>query len=281
MRSFTDASQEGAIADAKALRRFKVQKVGSIEELSRLHLQRLVRLANSGVDEARWAHLKQCDGSGCWNISCSAACVFGERREINRFNRQTAIVHRLDERPEYFTTVIDPHYFKSPGELHEFSISGLFQSIRRRLRAAPDVWKSARISGGVHIAYDRNQNGREFWSPHVHLTISVDATKEEVRQVLMPPRVPPPELVGEKFAPVTVKVITNLANAIAYSTKAEVDARGAVVDGRGNLDRKWFNMPMPAKVEHDLWLLNMKPRDRTFLSGMKVSRGGVLPVDRR
>ncbi|WP_133117200.1 hypothetical protein [Mesorhizobium sanjuanii] len=280
MRNFQDHSEKGSIADAKVLRRFKVQKLATPEELSRLHVRRLARLANNGVDETLWQHLKQCDGLGCWNTSCSAACVFGERREINRLNRQAAIVHRSDQRPKYFATIIDPHYFRPPGELSGFSINGFFQGIRRRLRGAPDQWKSARIAGGVHIAYDRDEDGLEFWSPHAHLTISVEATKKEVRQVLMPRRVPPPELVGAKFAPVTVKAVTNLANAIAYATKVEVDARGAVVDGRGNVDRKWFSIPVAARVEHDLWLLNMKPRDRTFLSGMKVGRGGVSTRNR-
>ncbi|TIM05489.1 hypothetical protein [Mesorhizobium sp.] len=275
MTRFDDDSEESATLDAAALRHLKVQKVLSLEELARLHTARLARLARNGVDPALWRRLEQCDGSGCPNRDCNAACIFGERREVNRLIRQTRIVLIRSGQPRYFVTIIDPCYFLPAGRLGELSINGVFQGLRRRLRAAPANWNPARIVGAVDIAYNRDPDGREYWSPHVHLVVAVDANKKEVLKVLRPMRAFPPGLVGKKFRPIEVKPVTKLANAIAYPNKPTVAGRAAIQDGRGNIDRKWFRVPETVQLEHDIWMLGMRPRARSFLSGMMVTRGGV------
>ncbi|MER9141835.1 hypothetical protein NKH92_04000 [Mesorhizobium sp. M0871] len=266
-----------AARDAEALRRLKVQKVLSGEELSRLHMTRLARIARNGVDETLWRRLESCRGAECPHVVCSAACVFGERKELNRVVRQARRLLKNSPEPLHFVTVIDPTYFLEPGRLSELSVKGLFQSLRRRLRAAPGNWKAARVVGALDIAYDRDADGREWWAPHLHLAIAVDADAKEVRRVLKPRRPAPPDMVGRKFRPVKVKRVTSLANAIAYSLKSTVDGREAIWDRRGNKDRRPFKVPEAAQLEHDLWMLGMRPRDRSFLGGMMVSKGGVVP----
>ncbi|WP_156936479.1 hypothetical protein [Mesorhizobium sp. LNJC384A00] len=255
----------------------KVQKVLSEEELSRLHVARLARFASGDVNDQNWKHLKRCHGSECPHQACSAACAFGERKELNRVVRQTRRLLDASAMPRHFVTIIDPTCFLKPGHLSDLSVNGMFQSLRRRLREAPDSWKSARIVGAVDIAYDRDADGREWWAPHLHLAIAVDADAKEVRRVLKPRRPAPPDLVGRKFRPVKVKRVTSLANAIAYSLKSTVDGREAIWDRRGNKDRRPFRVPEAAQLEHDLWMLGMRPRDRSFLGGMMVSKGGVVP----
>lgn len=277
MRRRREGFDVDAVRDADALRRLKVQKVLSEEELSRLHLARLARFARGGVDEQNWKHLMRCRGSECPHPTCSAACVFGERKELNRVVRQTRRLLKSSPEPLHFVTIIDPTYFLRPGHLHELSVNGLFQSLRRRLRKAPDNWKSARLIGAVDIAYDRDVDGREWWAPHLHLAVAVEANAKEVRRVLKPRRPAPPDLVGQKFRPVKVKPITSLANAIGYSVKPTVDGREAIWDRRGNKDRRPFKVPDAAQLEHDLWMLELRPRDRSFLSGMMMSRAGVVP----
>ncbi|MEI9417463.1 hypothetical protein [Mesorhizobium sp. Cs1321R2N1] len=270
-----------AFGDAKALRRLGVQRVQTEEELTAFHVARLARFARAGIDEKQWQHLRGCRGAECPHATCSAACAFGERKELNRVVRQTRRLLKAEPGSLHFVTIIDPNYFLEPGHLNELSISGLFQSVRRRLRDAPENWRSARIIGAVDIAYDRNEDGREWWAPHLHLAVAVDADAKEVRRVLMPRRPAPPDLVGRKFRPVKVKPVTELANAIGYIVKPTADGREATFDKRGNKDRRPFKLPEAAQLEHDLWLLRMKPRERAFLGGMMKSRGGVVPRNRR
>lgn len=279
MFSFTDDSANSVRSDVSFLKARNVQKILSTEELSRLHSSRLARFSNNQIDENRWGHLKQCDGSGCVNITCSATCTFGERRQINRLVRQAAILMRRDGRPQHFVTIVAPDYFRPAGQLDTFSVNGLFQGIRRRLRAAPANWAGALAAGAVDISYNREADGREFWTPHVHLTVAVEAERAEVDRVFKPLRDPPPEYVGRLFKPVVSKPVTNLHNALAYSMKAEVTGRRSILDGRQNVDRTGFAINVAAKLEHDLWLLGMKPRDRTFLAGMKVGRGGLALIN--
>ncbi|RWP13959.1 MAG: hypothetical protein EOR00_24275 [Mesorhizobium sp.] len=280
MTSFADDSEESSTLDAAALRHLNVQKVLSLEELARLHTARLARLARNGVEPVLWRRLEQCDGADCPNDACSAACVFGERREVNRLVRQARRLLKRGSKP-WFITVTDPNYFKEPSRLSEFSINGLFQGLRRRLREAPKNWATARIIGGLDIAYNRELDGAEYWAPHVHLVASVDATAAEIRRVFKPRRMPPPGLVGDAFRPVNVKPTDNLANALAYALKPTIAAREAILDGRGNVDRQPFRLLEATKLEHDLWLLGMRPRHRSFLSGAMVSRGGVVARNRR
>ncbi|AZV18151.1 hypothetical protein [Mesorhizobium sp. M7A.F.Ce.TU.012.03.2.1] len=270
-----------AARDAEALQRLRVQCVLSPQELAHVHGERLERLSLAGVDEQSWSHLRRCRGSECPHKTCSAACVFGERKELNRLVRQSRRLVRGGEGHQYFVTIIDPHYFLRPGRLNRFSIGALIQSLRRRLREAPETWNSARIVGAVDMAYDRERDGREWWAPHIHLAIAVDAQAKEIRRVLKPRRAPPADMVGRAFRPVTVERVTNLANAIAYSLKPTVGTREAFLDGRGNTNRRPFDVPAAALLEHDRWMMTMRPRDRSFLSGMMVSRGGVVPRKRR
>ncbi|BCG98127.1 hypothetical protein MesoLj131b_01270 [Mesorhizobium sp. 131-2-5] len=281
MRKRPEKFDRRALRDAKALRRLGVQRVQSAEELSALHDARLARFARADVDEKEWKHLRHCRGAECPHPTCSAACVFGERKELNRVVRQTRRLLKSGQGSQRFVTIIDPTYFLPPGRLNEFSIGGLVQSLRRRLREAPDSWKSARIVGAVDMAYDRERNGHEWWAPHVHLAIVVDADAKEIKRVLKPRRAPPAEMVGRVFRPVVVKRITRLANAIGYSVKPSVEGRKAILDSRGNKNRKPFEIPAAAQLEHDLWLLKLKPRERSILSGMMMSRGGVVPRKRR
>lgn len=281
MTSFADDSEEATTADAELLKRFKVQKVLTKEELQRLHVGRLARLAGNGVDQRLWRRLERCNGSGCPYKLCSAACMFGERREINRLVRQSRSLLKRASQPRYFVTVIDPNYFVPAGALATVSVDGIFQSLRRRIAKAPENWKAARMVGAIDISYNREADGREFWTPHVHLTVAVDADKTEIRKVFKPLRDPPLGFVGKRFRAVKVKPVTNLANAIAYSSKSTVDGRRAILDGRENVDRAGFKVSDSVQLEHDLWLLGMKPRDRAFLSGMMASRGGVVVRERR
>ncbi|MES0198608.1 hypothetical protein [Mesorhizobium sp. M0011] len=276
MRKRPERFDAQAARDAEALRRLKVQKVLTEEELARLQQARLARFARGGVDEKKWKHLKRCRGSECPHSSCSAACIFGERKELNRVVRQTRRLLKSSPALLHFVTIVDPTYFLQPGQLHELSVDGLFQSLRRRLRDAPDNWKAARVIGAVDIAYDRDADKREWWAPHLHLAIAVEADAKEVRRVLKPRRPAPPDMVGRKFRPVKVKPITSLANAIGYSVKPTVDGREAIWDRRGNTDRRPFKVPEAAQLEHDTWMLRMRPRERSFLSGMMVLRGKVV-----
>lgn len=276
MRSRREGFDVAAARDADALRRLKVQKVLTEEELARLQQARLARFARGGVDEQNWRHLKRCRGSECPHSNCSAACIFGERKELNRVVRQTRRLLKISPAQLHFVTIVDPTYFLRPGHLHELSVNGLFQSLRRRLRHAPDNWKSARVIGAVDIAYDRDADKREWWAPHLHLAIAVEADAKEVRRVLKPRRPPSGDMVGRKFRPVKVKRVTSLANAIGYSVKPTVDGREAIWDRRGNTDRRPFKVPEAAQLEHDIWMLGMRPRERSFLSGMMVHRGKVV-----
>ncbi|MES0058398.1 hypothetical protein [Mesorhizobium sp. M0041] len=279
MDSFSDDSAELARRDALVLRNLRVQKVQSPDELNHLHAARLARFARNEIERELWRHLVGCDGASCPNNACNAACVFGERREVNRLVRQGGRLLKKGSKP-WFITVTDPNYFKEPGRLGELSVNGLFQGLRRRLREAPENWATARIVGGLDIAYNRELDGSEFWAPHLHLVASVDATAAEIRRVFKPRRSPPAGLVGDTFRPVNVKPTDNLANALAYALKPTIAGREAVLDGRGNIDRRRFQVSEAAKLEHDLWLLSMRPRHRSFLSGAMVSRGGVVARNR-
>ncbi|MER9910877.1 hypothetical protein NKJ71_09530 [Mesorhizobium sp. M0050] len=275
MVSFRDDSPELTRRDALVLRNQGVQKVLSIEQLAQLHAARLARFARNGVDRRLWGRLNGCNGTSCPNRVCSAACVFGERREINRLTREARRLLKGGERL-WSVTIIDPNYFREPGRLGDFSMNGMFQALRRRIREAPANWATAQAVGAIDIAYNRERDGMETWAPHVHLVASIDAGREEIREVLKPRRSPPPNLVGATFRPVKAKPITNLANAISYAQKSTIDGRGAILDGRGNTDRRPLRVPDAAQLEHDIWLLGMRPRDRSFLSGAMVSRGGVV-----
>jgi hypothetical protein len=107
-----------------------------------------------------------------------------------------------------------PNYFRAPGELDTFSVYGMFQGLRRRLRAAPDNWFAALVAGVVDISYNREADGREFWTPHIHLAVAVDADSSEIKRVFKPRRDPPAEYMGTNFRAVVVKQVTRLSNSI-------------------------------------------------------------------
>lgn len=265
-----------AIRVVEDLSRLEVQKLQSQQELSREHIARLARFAKANVREHRWGHLKRCDGGPCPHDQCSAACAYGERYQVNKLVLEATELLSHTRLPLYFVHLIDPHYFRMPGGLSKLSIDALFQSLRRRFRDAPEEWQSARAVGGLHIAFDRYEDGAEMWTPHVHLVVAVDAAAEEVSTVLRPKREPPVELVGRKFRPVIVTPVNNLANAMSYASKVFVDTRGETTDSRGNRDRRAFELPLARRLEHDRWLLRLKPRERIFLRGMMNSRGGLV-----
>jgi hypothetical protein len=139
----------------------------------------------------------------------------------------------------------------------------MFQGLRRRLRAAPDNWFAALVAGVVDISYNREADGREFWTP---LAVAVDADSSEIKRVFKPRRDPPAEYMGTNFRAVVVKQVTRLSNSI-------IEGRRSILDGRQNIDRTRFAVGASATLEHDLWLLGMKPRERAFLAGMKVDKG--------
>jgi hypothetical protein len=266
-----------AAETAARLTGMDVQRVAPFEDLHREQTARLARLSLAGVPRGRWLKLRRCDGDVCPNRTCSAACAFGERFQVNEVVLKATELLRQSGLRLYAVTIVDPHYFQPLGHLQAMSLDGLFLSLRRRIAEAQKVFRGGLVVGSVHVSLDRDADGRIVWSPHVHLVIAVNATRIAVLRALQPKRKS-----HEPVArPVVAKPVTNLPNAIAYATKVDVDTRDAALDRRGNQTRHRFDMPLAARVEHDRWLLGLRPRDRLFFSGMMNARGGLTLRSRR
>lgn len=259
------------------LKAMSVQRVEGYEGLCREQAARLARLARAKIPNGVWGHLTRCDGGPCPNPICSAGCAFGERAEVNRVVLEASELFRTSGMMLFTASLIDPHYFQPLGSLSKMSIGGLLLSLRRRIKAAT-VMAGGLAVGSIHVSLDREADGRMYWTPHVHLVVAVasNLSAERVKMKLEFALAPKRDAKGIVRKPKVVKVVTNLANAISYATKVNVDTRDAAEDRRGNRTRHRFHMPPAAVIEHDLWLLGLKPRQRLFLSGMMHSRGGVV-----
>ncbi|GAA4129450.1 hypothetical protein ACFFTN_09785 [Aminobacter aganoensis] len=268
---------EEAMSVVEALTSMNVQQLETPEALYHRHIARLARLARNKVPQYEWRHLKHCDGGPCPNDTCSAACVFGERRGINKLVLEATELIQTAAVPMYFIHLIDPHYFRQPGNLASISVDGLFQSLRRRMRNGDSSeWSNALAVGGVHVSLDRYPNGVELWTPHAHLIVAVDVSRKEVRDTMRPRcRTAPVNPNGTRVRTIVIDEITELANAVSYATKINVDTREVSTDFRGNQGRLPFKLPESAQLEFDLWLLKQCPRDRVFLSGIMQTRGGL------
>jgi hypothetical protein len=268
---------EQAAENIEALNQLDVRCVDDQIGLHRRHLENLARFQTTKVDPELWAALKRCKGKACPNTRCNAACAFGFAYAHNEYVLQAHAVIDSSALPKFAVAWVYPHYFRELGDLDQVSLTAVFQCVRRLLRKAPENWNDAVAVGSVHISLDVNLDGRVFWSPHVHLVLGVASNKKEIERVLRPPLSADPALIGKKFKPVVAMPVTNLANALSYAAKGNVDVRVQKLDRRGNSDRsdEQTDMPAEARRELDEYLLRHQPLDRLFFYGMMRTRGGI------
>jgi len=228
----------------------------------------LAAFSQARVPRSAWAHLEVCEGQGCPNQTCSAACWFGERAALLRLVRPANNLLTDTGLSLRFVTVVDPRHRRSQGDLASVPIDGIQQWLRRRFKMIEADYGKVRAVGGIEASFEVEQDGTSHWGPHSHFVVASECPTEALRAGLMPvgPRV-------ENTRPVVIKPVHELANAIAYCGKREPAMRVAFCERRGTQNRQKRSASPEVALEYNRWLLGQGPTDRLILRGYKRVHG--------
>ena len=246
------------------LERQEVRYLPTVETLQLKQTRMLAGFQRGGVPRRRWRQLMACNGCGCPNPVCSAACWFGERAAVLKLVAQAHDLFVETGLPLWFATVIDPRYATPLGALKSLSLDGMQQGLRRRLRRVEETWGPTYAFGACEVSLEIERDGASYWGPHTHCVIATRCPKAEMSPILMPAGDLP-----ARARPVVLKRVTNLGNALGYCDKREPAERIAIVGSRGTQDRNKWPVNRQAGLEHDTWLLGLRPTERLILRGFR------------
>lgn len=241
-----------------------VRYLPTVETLQLKQTKMLAGFQQGGVPGRRWRQLMACNGCGCPNPVCSAACWFGEPVAILKLVAQAHDLLEETGLPLWFATVIDPRYATPIGALKSLSLDGMQQGLRRRLRRVEETWGPTYAFGACEVSLEVERDGASYWGPHTHFAIATRCPRAALKAALRPAGALPP---GAR--PVVLKRVTNLGNALGYSGKREPAERIAIVGSRGTQDRDKRPVNRQAGLEHDTWLLGLRPTERLILRGFR------------
>ncbi|MHC2017709.1 hypothetical protein [Methylobacterium sp. CM6247] len=241
-----------------------VRYLPSAETLQLKQTKMLAGFQRGDVPRRRWRRLESCEGRGCPNRVCSSACWFGERAAVLRLVAQAHDLLEETGLPLWFATTYDPRYATPLGELATLSLDGMQQGLRRRLRRVEEAWGPTHAFGGCEVSLEIERDGASYWGPHTHFVVATRCPQAELSAALMPAGDLP---AGAR--PVVVKPVTDLANLLSYCVKREPAERIAIVGSRGTQDRDKRPVNRQAALEHDTWLLGLRPTERLILRGFR------------
>ncbi|WP_018045700.1 hypothetical protein [Methylobacterium sp. 88A] len=246
------------------LERQEVRYLPTVETLQLKQTRMLAGFQRGGVPRRHWRHLEACNGRGCPNRVCSAACWFGEPVAVLKLVAQAHDLLEETELPLWFATVIDPRYATPIGALKSLSLDGMQQGLRRRLRRVEGTWGPTHAFGACEVSLEIERDGASYWGPHTHFAIATRCPRAALKAAFMPAGALP---AGAR--PVVLKQVTNLGNALSYSNKRAPAERIAIVGSRGTQDRDKRPVNWQAGLEHDTWLLGLQPTERLILRGFR------------
>jgi hypothetical protein len=184
------------------------------EELVMAQTRMLASFARGGIPSKRWKHLELCRGVECPHI-CSAACHFGEYRQLLELILPAQGLLNACGKPLWFVTVIDPRYFCEVGQLANLSINAMQQWLRRRIAKIEVEFGPVCALGGIEASFEIDDDNVGSWGPHFHFALASDAPRPELRRLLRPN-----EPLPRNFKPVVIKPITELRIAYPIATNA-------------------------------------------------------------
>lgn len=247
------------------------------DELHAKQLRMLGRFARNDVDEAKWRHLEDCRGLPCKHPNCLAACWFGERGELLQLQEQAAQLLRDSGLPLWFVTITNRRYRTK--KLKNVSLAAMRLTLRRALAKLEKRHGRIYVFGAIEASYEISRSGKRRWGPHYHFALAGQVMRKELRKELGPyDRKRRPVQCGKKRIhrkekAIYIREVTDLNNLLDYNLKRCPAQRRAYTAKNGRQERDKFPVSAEQELEHDLWLLSLKPTDRLLLRGMKRVHG--------
>lgn len=181
----------------------------------------------------------------------------------------------------YQLTIIHPHWFVEGGKLSPDDFRRVRNWVSRRARAL-QLLGQQRLLGCIDIAWEdrRALGGQALWSVHAHALLCVEkegVRKEQIRPMFNAPPLPP----GSGASVQLKRLRTDLDVLLSreYATSAMLLHRGQhrshYLRSDGQPDVRKRGLSTAQDTELAQVLMQMGPRGRWLLSGLRLGAGGI------